>query len=511
MNAETPVPRDVLTDRVLGFIALVAVVYLLVLLGTYAVYDGYLDHGEAIVAAGAHNMLNGIQVYPAFESGQFTSNVYGPFLYLFNGAALLLFGGNATASKLAGLAACLGAVAILGFAFRRRGAAPVAFAVLAMAAFVFVYTPYAIWNRPDPFLVFIMALGVFLTRARGLQLRPLLLALALGAAGGIACSLKIYAPLYFVPVGLYVAIRTRNFITLPVMAVTGIAVAAVPFTLSVFDAGNYLAWFELVAGKRTVGGMVTHALKYAPFFLIPPFVLLLRGILRERRSEADGGTDTAEIVYAAATFLITAALIYLGSKPGAGGYYLLPVAPLAIDMMIRASRGAKTQSAFAGRAAGIFALLVAVLMIISVPVQKRYFRALHWDRAAAIAVDFKAIDAKYPGLAIQTGLGDSINGYNNMFQKSELVFAGNPYTVDFGVMIETSYLGIPLPDAVIEDLDRCVTDIWLIPRGENPFTMIGYYGNTVLPEAFRQAFHRHYTRIDTSAFFDIWRCKAENG
>ncbi len=105
------------------------------------------------------------------------------------------------------------------------------------------------------------------------------------------------------------------------------------------------------------------------------------------------------------------------------------------------------------------------------------------------------------------GTGDTLDGYRNTLYKPLLVFAGHPYTLDVGVMIETSKLGIKLPKEAVTRLENCYTDIWLVPAGERPFEMIGYYGNPVFDPSFRAAFIGHYKKLKSFNYFDVWACK----
>lgn len=493
---------------VLAFVSVVAVLAVLL---SYGMYAGYLDHGESIVAAAAFKMLDGAEIYPAFDGPNFTSNVYGPILFAVNGLMLALFGGNVVAAKLCGLLAVLASIISIGSAFRRDGAIWVVFAVMALSGFLLLNIPYSIWNRPDPLLVLISALTVLVVRSTVASDRPLVSALLIGVLAGLASGLKIYGLLFVAPLGLYLAMSAgslRAGISMVcVMTVAGLATLAVPFLHPVFSAENYLSWFGMVAAKPTSGGLVTKALRYGVFTLLPPMLLVAQRLWAGRGFAAQFRNPT--FAYAATTLIGVAGCVYLGSKPGAGMYYILPFAPLAIDMMVRCCKAALQQNqGLSVRAAlSIFTILALVMLVASVPVQKRFYRALHWDLARAINADLREIDSRFMGQKIQMGVGNSIPGYHKTVQKTELVFRGHPYTVDFGIMMETSKIGIPLPDALIQDLEDCTTNIWLIPIGETPFDIVGYYGNKVVDERFRAIFLQNYAPFGQSRFFEIWKCR----
>lgn len=490
-----------LMNRLMIVTAFSAVFYLLVMLGSYGLYDGYLDHGEPIVAAAAFKMLTGASVYPSFDGPNFTSNVYGPYLYLVNGFFLGVFGGSAWSGKIAGLVTILLSVFFVWRSYRALPQRLMLLAVNLMVAFIVLFVPYSIWNRPDPMLVMLVAASVLVMR-EGISLPRWANWVVLGALGGIGLGLKIYGPLFFIPVGMYVALRDKSIISLLVMTVVGFATALLPFMMQEFPLANLLAWFSVVAEKPNDGEMVTKALRYGMFFLFP-VILLLGQRMMTLKSPGKCIRDT-EAVYALLTLLGAGLCVMLAAKPGAGMYYLLPFAPLSIDMMLRTINNVRAENQV--RAITTGAILVAAMMVTAVPVQKRFFRALDWDRTTSIKMDLHSIMQANPGKTIQMAVGSTIAGYHNTLQKTELVYAGNPYTVDFGVMIETSYIGILPSDAMVQSFTGCTTDIWLVPKDEDPLAMVGYYGNKIADVKLRKAFMGAYARSGSTAYFDLWAC-----
>lgn len=500
-----------LSEKMLCIVAVIAAVNVAAFAIGYLMYPGYVDHGESIVAAAAYKMLGGAQVYPPFDGPNFTSNVYGPYLYLANGLMLLIFGGSVAAGKLIGIVAAVSSLILTTIAVRDHGRRLMAFAVIAMIAYLLVCFPFSLWNRPDPLLLLVSALGLLIARSEVFERRKVMGWLLVGGLGGVACSLKIYGSLFLMPIAIYMAVRDRSIFSLFIMSAAGAFMALIPFALPVFSLPNYLAWFGVVAAKPTDGEMVTKALRYGVFYLIPPAVLIAQQVMN--RNNMDSRAFDKNFAYTIATLAGAAGCFYLASKPGAGMYYVLPFAPLVTDMIAQACTEnahimSKKRRVVPGIVCGV---LVAVILVTSIPIQKRFFRALEWDRTTSIQNDLHAIMTQYADQTIQMGVGNSIDGYHSTIQKSELVFAGNPYTVDFGVMMETSKLGIQLSDALIATIFGCDTDIWLIPIGEAPLEITGYYGNKVVDAEFKEAFNLNYALIDHSKYFDIWICTHPKG
>lgn len=478
--------------------------YVVACLGTYGSYPGYLDQGEPIVAAAAFKMLSGSEVYPSFEGTNFTSNVYGPYLYLATAMMMWGLGGSVLAGKLAGLVGVCFGLVVTAYSFQKSGRNGVMAALIATAGFIFLFFPYSFWNRPDPFLFLVVALGVLIIRRPPSQNR-LLDWVLLGVLGGVACSLKIYGPLFLFPLGIYVAVRDKSFQSLFVMALVGIATALAPFLLPQFSLPNYLAWFSYVAEKPTDWELVGKALRYAVFFILPPILLISQRFAR--RANGQTVKHDAEFYYCIATLIGLSACIYLAAKPGAGMYYVFPFVPIVVDFMHRAWRTDDRPEKQNKFYAIVSILLVASVITVSIPIQKRFFRALDWDRTSGIKAELENIKSRFPDQSIQMAMGDSIGGYHNTLQKTELIFGGHPYTVDFGVMIETSKMGIKPSKPLVESFRNCATDIWLVPANERPMEMIGYYGNKVVDETLKAAFYERYSLAVGFKYFDVWHCR----
>lgn len=487
-------------DKGLVLAALLAAAYVVVLAAVYASYPGYLDHGEPVVAAAAFKMLDGAQVYPPLSGSQFTSNIYGPYTYLANALFLSIFGGTYWSGKMSGLVALGLSIVAVYLIARDRPAQTRALGTFLFCALALAFMPFSIWNRPDPLLLLVAAMAVLVLRLDGDRWRRWVL---LGMLGGVACGLKLYGPLFIAPLGLYLALRDRSLTAVAVMSAAGAFMVLLPFVLPVFSFEGYIGWFEMVAKKPTAGDLATKALRYGVAFMLPAVALLaLR--LQRLRAPAKILRDP-EAVYAATSLLGMFLCGYAASKPGAGMYYLLPFAPIAVDAAGRVIAGIEPRHA--GKMTALFAVLAVVVAATAVPVNKRFFRALDWSRTAALNEDLHEIMRQYPDKTIQAAIGSSIGGYHNTLQKTELIYAGHPYTIDFGVMIETSYLGIPVPQSVVARFETCSTDIWLVPKGEEPLTMSGYYGTKVTDAPMRAAFMRSYALTGSSNYFDVWACK----
>jgi len=212
----------------------------------------------------------------------------------------------------------------------------------------------------------------------------------------------------------------------------------------------------------------------------------------------------AETIYFG-TFLMAISIVLVPAmKPGAGWYYYFPFLAISTDMIVRYATLVTRNRTVILMGVGV---LAAALVVISVPIQKRYFRALHWEEASRVTAEINQIMAAYPGMKMQMGAGDSLVGYNQTRYKPLLAFAGHPYTLDVGLAIEASARDIPISKGVRARIKECHTQIWLIPADESPFALKGYYGNPVFDNSFKNDFHRQFEKRKSFTYFDIWVCR----
>lgn len=497
-----PIADHMMAKRLLIALAAACAIFIFYLAGIYFAYPGYLDHGEGTNTLIAWRLLNGEQVYPSFDQPVRVTNVYGPLTYILSAAVMGLAGSTLATGKIVPLVALAVTPLVVFLGQRSRGIATAAAATVLMTGFILLNTPIPMLGRPDSALVLLVALGVWVARggdasnARDSYWR----AAAIAGLAGAAVNLKVYGAVFFVPIALSF-LADRSWRLLPIMAVAGAGAVLLPFAFPSISLPGYLSWFVVLSGKAGDLAALPRVSRFAVFYLVPIVLYLL--VVLERPADGPASPRPREWP-AVAGYLFSFCVILLAIKPGAGHHYLYPCAPVAVDMMMRyVPRGVGRRLA----AKIIVALTAAVMLTISIPMLKRFHRALHWDEARAIRQELKAIMADYPGRTIEMGIGQDVVSYKRAFSKTDLVLAGNPYTFDHAIMIELSFLGYPLPDSTLAMIRGCSTDIWLIPKGDSPFDLFGYYGNTVFSDEFRAAFLGSYERRATRRYYDIWECR----
>ncbi|MSO92761.1 MAG: hypothetical protein EXQ86_05085 [Rhodospirillales bacterium] len=481
--------------RPFPFYVLAALVYasLLAVAVLYLAYPAFIDHGEPSTLLIAWRLLQGLPAYPPFSAPERITNIYGPLAYGVNTVVLAAFGPSIPAGKAAAVAAAIAMPAMIFWSRIRDGWTVAAAGVLLAAGYALLHLPATVWNRPDSFVALCVAVALAVLRMQSLDGRETLRALLIALCAALAAGAKLHAALYFAPIVLFY-VWERGLGTLILMGAAGALLVLAPFALPPFSLVDYLSWFEPVAaGKQNSWGVFLKVFRYSLFYFAPlVFPLLDRKTLRAR--------DWAYVGAYAGCLVLS---FFPASKPGAGMHYLLPFAPIAVDIALRYGAAGFTKR-MATAAAAILAL---ALLAVSMPIQERFVRALHWDEARAVGGEIRQIMADFSGRTIEMGVGDTVVSYPRTFQKTILVTAGHPYSLDAAIVTETAYLKIPLPPETVARIRACRTDVWLIPAGERPFAMVGYYAMPAFGQEFQDAFLAAYEKRRSYRYFDAWACR----
>ena len=109
-------------------------------------------------------------------------------------------------------------------------------------------------------------------------------------------------------------------------------------------------------------------------------------------------------------------------------------------------------------------------------------------------------------------------GYSNdrerwTFARPVLVFRGGPYVLDAPAVQEYQMSALSMPAETNDAIRKCNVEMWLFPKGAEPFKGPNVYPQLELaelfPDSFKQAFRESYERVDATSFFDVWRCRNE--
>ena len=484
--------------RLLGVLAGLAFANVAWVSVTYLVYPGYLDHGEPSIALISWRLLDGFPAFLGFDEPALISNVYGPISYAVHAVSFLLLGPSISAGKAASVLAVFLIPVFVFLSQRQRGFELAAAGAVLAAGLIVFHIPYSIWNRPDSFMTLLVVIAVWAANASDPGRAEWGKSIIIAVVAALAVGMKIHAGVYFAPVVIFHCINeNRGFKTFAGMAVVGLILVLLPFAFSVFSLSDFYDWIVYHTQKESelsfVGKFARHWFIYATPLLF--FLASWRW--------SDKRLAWAEKAYFGVFFACLILVIYPAAKVGAGTHYFFPFLAVLIDLILRHGQRVLKHQA---KVWSLFGVLTAAILMVGVPVEKRFFRALHWQEVADVQSDIRAIMAAYSGGSIEMGIGQDIKTYPRTYYRTLLVLAGHPYTIDAPAM-EMNMWKVPLTDELLSMLRDCKTDIWLIPKGEKPFTMIGYYGPPMLDPSFGDAFLGSYAKAKSFKFFDAWACK----
>lgn len=481
---------------VLAAVSFIAVAWITV---SYFIYPGYIDHGEPSVALISWRLLDGFPAYPGFDEPGMVGNVYGPIIFVFHSLVFWIFGPALMIGKVGSLfAAAL--IPVLVFLSHRKSGMEYAFlGAIAASGLVLLNVPSSLWNRPDSLIALLVVIAVWAARAADPDRPEWIKSGIIAVAAALATGMELHGGIYFAPIVLFHCFNeNRGFKAFIMMSVVGLAVVMLPFAFSVFSLPAFKTWIVFLLGKESPAENFLEVAQYGLVYLTAALFFLAH----HRWSKPKIALN--EKVYFWVFIGSLAVLIFPASKAGAGAYYYFPFLGIFIDQVFRHSqRVTKHRTAvFTG-----FVGIVVLVLVLSIPVQKRFYRSLHWDKTASIQSEIRTIMGRYKDQTIEMGVGQDVTVYPITFYRTLLVLKGHPYTIDPAPGQKMTMLGIPLPDDLLALIRGCNTEIWLIPKDENPFTMIGYYGTPVVTQAFTDTFLASYVKKESYGHFDVWGCK----
>ena len=503
MSPSSPITlaADFLARRrtpLLGIVAGILFVNVIWVTMTYLVYPGYLDHGEPSVTLISWRLLDGMPAFLGFDEPALTSNIYGPLSYAVHAVSFWLLGPSIIAGKAASLLAATLIPVLVFLSQRRRGFNQAAVGAILACGLVLFHVPFSIWNRPDTFLALLGVIAVWAANASDPHRPEWLKTIVIAVAAGLAVGMKIHAGAYFAPVVLFHCVNeNRGFRTFAAMAVIGLTVVFAPFAFSTFSLSAFVDWITMIAKKDSTSVFGSKFVRYGVLYSTPVLFFLADWRWSGKR------LFLAEKVYFWVFVICLVVILFPATKEGAGTHYFYPFLAIVIDQVLRHAGRLEVRKAGVWGLVGVLALAI---LIVGIPVQKRFFRALHWQETAEIQTEIRTIMSDYKGQSIEMGVGHNVTTYPRTLSRTLLVFAGHPYSLDAAIAMEMIKWKFFLPEKTLSALRACKTDLWLIPKGERPFMMTGYYGTPVLPAIFSETFKTRYRKARTYKFFEVWAC-----
>lgn len=452
------------------------------------------EDAETNIAAVSALAMRGGSIYPSMAAPERYALLYGPLTYLLHDPFFAVFGLSLFGFKIAGVFA-LG-VSDLAIYRTLRAYAPAPQAWIGLGAVNLVFFRFLhveFWGRNDPLLVCLVAVALWvLVRTSDTC------AVSIGAmaVAGIA-NLKISGLAYCLPIVVFAWVH-RGFKIAALTTLLAAALFPLPFTLHQVSWTNYAAVLEVAGRHGLNAGFLARNLQYSAVILLPALVLSRR--IRPTAAQ------TSYLLSICAAFL---AASISGAKNGAGSYHLLPLIAPVVHFCFWLLRGAAETS----RATEFTRVAVAcalALVFYSANFVSAVARTYGWStRGRAALQEIAQLQQRFAPETLAIGPGDDFRDPRT-FYAYEPVFHGQPYLVSGAAVRDLQFGGVPIPESTVQMLQRCDTRVWLIPRGEIPFSAPNTYYETSHPafdQNFRDSFFANYRLAESHAEYDVWTCK----
>ncbi|MBN8554611.1 MAG: hypothetical protein J0L93_04125 [Deltaproteobacteria bacterium] len=457
----------------------------------------FSDEVEVSVSAMALAWKNGQPLYHALDSAARTSLLYGPLLYLVNAAALTVLGLNILSAKILGIGTSMLGFVFLFFAVEKifknrfRSLVVVGLAIL----YLLPHDHFSLSNRSDPFLFCLVSMALWLMPFISGMLPAILFGLILG----ISTGMKFHSGFYFLPILLSLLFEKKYRELVVAFVICGLA-ALLPFVLfSNISLSHYLEWLGAAAQHPRERGAFTQIFEWVLLCATPVFLLLTKQSLRKR--------STRGFVIGLSIALLM--VLFFGAKEGAGRHHISPLLPSLAYLlaMLWPNSGAKYRFSILYQTA----LFLLLLFVSAYGIRICSELISNTNRSLSIGMidDLKNYLAKNPERKIAVGYTKDFQNISSL--RIYPVFQNHPYLLDGAAMMDMDLSHIKMPESTLDILRNCEIDTWLIPKGEQPFSVTTWYSNgrNFFGPQFLNLFFETYAKKSQTDFFDIWECKSK--
>jgi hypothetical protein len=462
----------------------------------YLCVPSFADYGEAVMPLLAGNYLKGAPIYSDWTLGHaIVGSNYGPYVFLAQIPALLLLP-TIAASKFVGVASGLGAIVLLYFAVRNHRSAANALATCAITIGLLSFElHYWFWNRPDSLLLVIVSLGILLFD----RTRPVVCLVALAFLAGISANLKLFAPVYLVPLAVAcvvgIGFRRELLGAIVIGGLLFLLALALPFLGGVSSLSAYLANLAMMPKQGFMPDAAYDALFYALAILLLPLA-----------ASHAFGAEAKERAMMSALAACAFAVMLAAGKPGGGPPYMMPLVPVALYLASRMSR--KAPDPAWGDFARFRRMAACVVIACALPMWACSWYQMArqiptYGTALAKAAELRSLFERTPLAEMGHNSGD--DAAEDEFFRVERAFLGQTVRFDFVNFADQRAAG--LPASVMYPLfDRCSVPNWILPRRGEVFGGASY-GIPMLDQPALDRFHATYALTRTYEFYEVWSCR----
>ncbi len=475
---------------------------------------GFFWHDEAAILSIAAAYLHGQPLYHARSAPALYALLYGPSTFLAYAPLLKLPGDPITLVRWLALVVNLAVTLLLYLILRRNVSSSAALALLPVSLAVLLQTAsHAFGVRSDTMLLLCFSVALAAT----LRCRSLGGMLVSGIALGIAIDFKLTV----IPAAcltLYLIYRGSGRNALLVSAATAFVASAGLFLLPQISFSNYMAWLVLSSRQGFDKSLLLDNMLAAVLLLAPAFLVRLSRSSNLR--QMPDGSDKPQSALLALSLAAFAACILAGSKNGAGSWHLWPLLPFAMMWASREARNPENSEADEVLLSQMLASIALAATLLVLRLGYRDFRSIHPANVTEMRTAQRNAEAEIISLVRERGPKNIAMGYGSdvgdarSALRFELPLAGEDYFLDETALVELLKTGATLPDSVMERVLGC-KDLWLIPRGEVPFTTRrrGLFPGSdtayLFPDPIRSDFVKTHRRQSSGEYYDLWACQPD--
>jgi hypothetical protein len=441
----------------------------------------------SISAAGIH----GLPMYnPPASPDSTYSLMYGPFTFLLYRLALIAGGvDHFWIMRASVVIANVGLCLALYFLLRRFVSSSASIALLAFPLSILLqHCEISLGIRSDIWIVLFTTLAIICS----LSETELPAVLFVGLLSGVIVGMKISAgpAILFPLLLLYRRFGIRSIINSSLVAT---AMTLLPFVLPDISLRNYISWLLFMRTESISPPNLMINIAFA-LFLISPCLMLEIFIVRS-------STGFRRRLPELTLILVCIFLALLTSKGGSDPHYFWHIVP-SITVYLALTLRDMGKSPIGERLIPLYYIAVSCTLFACVNLPRAWQQVRNSLMPPGVMVAKQAIN-QYLDLyrhhsSIQMGYGSGDGDYPTQLRYI-LVYRGEPYTIEGNTgRFETQLL--PFPTNVLNRMESCKNDVWLVPHSQKPFDV------WVLPDSLRTTFLRNYHIDRSGPIYDAWLC-----
>ena len=482
--------RAVLLRRI-AFAAGLLVLVVYVAVSLYSLGCFMLQQDEANILSISAAGLRGLPIYnPPRSPDSSYSLMYGPFVFLIYRGTMIVGGvAHFWIIRATIVLANLGLCAALYILLRKFVSAFTAIALLAFPLSILLQRiEVSLGIRSDIWIVLFTTLAI-ISSFLELELPAIILT---GVMGGIIIGLKISAgPAILFP--LLVLYRRFGLRAVVISSSTAIAVTLLPFALPDISLRNYISWILFTRAEGiSMPSLWLNAL--FALFLISPCLLMDLFLHRF-------GLNLRRRIPELFLIVLCILLALSTSKSGSDSHYFWHIVPSVVVYLALAAKDMES-SPTREQAVPVYYIAVACTLFACINIPRAIGHTRICMMRPDVGIAQQAID-RYLDIyrnhsSIQMGYG-SVDGDYRTLLRYVLIYKGQPYTIEGNTgRFETALL--PFPVNVLNRMENCKNDVWLVPHSQQPFEV------WVLPDILRSTFLQNYRVERSDGIYDAWVC-----